>query len=801
MKYWYQSTPVKAFLLVMEHVFAVVAVVAFVTLLICPGSILDSGEKGKLITAYEDTEEFANDLQNAAHNVMDAIRSEKVKDLVDRNALIDVSETYKAREAVENGDSGLSFYIKDLLKYGVETNDYGTYITVCEKEDGTYRYLTDEQYTNDQEIYADVWHTAHTISDALRTPEGKNVIELVNTDKRWNGKLSEIEEMIESVAYDFKIAGGSDRETEDDYTEGNTNLTYLYIDYETGDMSTNHPTFRERGKAEAYVTEMMKQGKYIITTEKLADFQTNTKAEAGRVYNSYSTDYLLAVSVDTTYPVQDSFYYNRKEFERIAPITQGLFMPGILSIIGFLLGAVWLTVAAGRSGRDKKLHLSGVDRIPLEVVAFAVIFILGICVSLVNDSVPYYRIAESSIRDLYVQMVFMCLITLVCCMVGFTLYLTCVRRLKGKAFLKSTLLYQIYAFCRKYGKKCRQKGKKLAEELAAHQKCVTKVLVFLLIYMAINWMIRVCMNYWEWAEFLILGMILDGFVAYKIVIWAMSKDKLEKGIKQISDGDTKYQIPEGGLSSDDKRIAGYVNHMGDGFQRAVEQSMKDERLKTELLTNVSHDIKTPLTSIINYIDLLKREQIQDEKIQGYITVLEQKAARLKQLTEDVTEASKISSGNISIEYQDLDFVQILQQTMGEFDEKFEKKNLKVVMDMPNPPVLIRADSRRLWRVLENLFNNVAKYSMPGTRVYASLDVANGLARFSLKNISENPLNISAEELTERFIRGDVSRSTEGSGLGLSIAKELTRLQGGEFALYLDGDLFKVTVEFPITVIS
>ena len=797
MKYWYQSAPMKAVLLVLEHIFAMTAVVALVTLFICPGSILDSREKGKLVTAYEDTEEFATDLQNAADSVMCGIRSEEIGELKERNAIIDVSETYKRGRIAEGDQSGLTFHIRDLLNYGIEVNYRDSYITVCEKEDGTYRYLTEELADVDSEAYVDIWQTEHGIPDALKTSDGKNIIELVNTDERWNGKLSEIEDMIQSVVYDMKVQEENVREIEDNYMEGNSNLTYLYIDYETGRMSTNCAAFQEQRKAEAYLSEMTKQGKYIITTERLADFQTNTKVESERIHSDYSKDFLFAVSVDTTYPVQDSFYYNQKEFESIAPITRSLFIPGIISVIGFLIGAVWLTVVAGHNKGEKEAQLAGFDRVPLEVAAFAGTCIVGTCLALVNDSLPYYTVTENFVRELYLPLFLLCLLTLVCCMVVFTLYLTCVRRLKGKVFIRSTLIYLIYAFCRKWIGKCWRKGKRLAKEFAAHQKCIVKAVGLIAAYMIANWIIRVCMNYRNAGVFCLIGLAIDGFVAYKIVKWAVSKDKLEKGIKQLADGDIQYQIPEEGLSSDDTRIAGYVNHMGDGFQKAVEQSMKDERLKTELLTNVSHDIKTPLTSIINYIDLLKREEIQDDKIQGYIAVLEKKAARLKQLTEDVTEASKISSGNISIEYQNLDFVQILQQTIGEFDEKFEKKNLTVVMDIPNPPVSIRADSRRLWRVLENLFHNVAKYSMPGTRVYASLDVANGRARFALRNISENPLNISAEELTERFIRGDVSRSTEGSGLGLSIAKELTKLQGGEFVLYLDGDLFKVTVEFPL----
>ena len=240
-------------------------------------------------------------------------------------------------------------------------------------------------------------------------------------------------------------------------------------------------------------------------------------------------------------------------------------------------------------------------------------------------------------------------------------------------------------------------------------------------------------------------------------------------------------------------VADYINHIGEGLDAAVENSLKNERMKTELITNVSHDIKTPLTSIINYIDLLKRENPEDPKIRGYLEVLENKAQRLKVLTEDVVEASKASTGNITLEMTELNFVELINQVIGEFEEKFEERNLQMVVHFDEEEAIICADGRRLWRVLENVFGNTAKYAMENTRVY--VDVSESSECTALPQEYQQPLNITADELTERFIRGDVSRNTEGSGLGLSIAKDLVQLQGGTFNLYLDGDLFKVTIEF------
>jgi K+-sensing histidine kinase KdpD len=242
-------------------------------------------------------------------------------------------------------------------------------------------------------------------------------------------------------------------------------------------------------------------------------------------------------------------------------------------------------------------------------------------------------------------------------------------------------------------------------------------------------------------------------------------------------------------------MAEEMNRVRDGLKQAVEAEMKSERLKTDLITNVSHDIKTPLTSIINYVDILKRENIQDEKIAGYIDILDRKSMRLKQLTEDLVEASKISSGNITLDMQEINLKQLIKQTNGEFEEKFSAKNLELVCSLPESEMIIKADGRRMFRVIENLYNNTAKYSMPHSRVYVTGELKGQKVIFSIKNMSEYALNFKAEELLERFVRGDVSRSTEGSGLGLEIARNLTVMQGGTFDLYVDGDLFKVTIAF------
>ena len=248
---------------------------------------------------------------------------------------------------------------------------------------------------------------------------------------------------------------------------------------------------------------------------------------------------------------------------------------------------------------------------------------------------------------------------------------------------------------------------------------------------------------------------------------------------------------------DFKEHAENLNSISDGISIAVEEKLKSERFKTELITNVSHDIKTPLTSVINYVDLIKKEKPENNKIKEYVDVLVKQSNRLKKLVEDLVEASKASSGNLAVELSPCDAQIALEQAVGEYSEKLKLKNLELVLKMVDSPINILVDGKYLWRIFDNLLSNICKYSLNGSRVYISLSKRNDIAEFCFKNISSYELEITPEELTERFVRSDKSRSSEGSGLGLSIAKNLTELQKGSFEVITDGDLFKVTIKFNI----
>ena len=298
------------------------------------------------------------------------------------------------------------------------------------------------------------------------------------------------------------------------------------------------------------------------------------------------------------------------------------------------------------------------------------------------------------------------------------------------------------------------------------------------------------LNEWQWVAvaLLVLAAVYSG-------VAAAQQDRLGRAARELAAGRLEYKIRTEGLVSGLREQGEALNRIGEGMKLAVEEKIKDERFKTELITNVSHDLKTPLTSIVSYVDLLKKENVASETAREYIDVIERQSAKLKKLTEDLVEASKASAGAIAVHPEPTDVRELLSQSVGEYEERLAASGVEAVLSLPEHGVVLDTDGRLLWRVLENLIQNIVKYAQPGTRAYFDLSCGGGRVSIALKNISAQELNIPAEALMERFVRGDSSRSTEGSGLGLSIAQSLTELLGGTMTLYLDGDLFKVTLAF------
>ena len=643
--------------------------------------------------------------------------------------------------------------------------------------------------------------------DEKFAPQGaENILDAVNKSTEWNGRLEdaykELFTLLDCIRAiqsdeqfnDYETSLASVFHSVGDYTEGSTNLTYLFADKETQTIYTNKKAYSSYAQLEQNLEKIFKEKAYAVVYPELSECVTNIPDADLQVWNhtidqSFDTkDFVFAVSVDTKFSVADSMADEAENYETYSKLMFPMLAGAIFGSVLWLIGMVWLTVTAGRRPEDEEIHLNGFDRWYTEIAAGAVIGIW-----LAGTIISGTLIANSSLGYSYavVTVIVTCLICGTYTMAWFLIgYLSLVRRIKAGTLWKNSLIRKVL----KWIGKCSGKLADFARAFSRNTAEKIKVLLVGGAFLFLQFLIIGCV-FSGAGVFLLALMAVDVAVMIFAIRKADGQDRIMDGLKKISDGELQYKIKTDTLTGKQKVMAEYINNIGSGLDAAVENSLKKERMQTELITNVSHDLKTPLTSIINYVDLMKRENPTDPKIQEYLRILDEKSQRLKVLTEDVVEASKASTGNIKLEMNDIDFVEMVQQVIGEFEEKFQEKNLTMMVHFTDEPSIIYADGQRMWRVLENVFGNVVKYAMEGTRVYAEISNRNKKVTFSLKNISAQPLNISADELTERFIRGDVARNTEGSGLGLSIAKSLTELQGGEFKLYLDGDLFKVMITF------
>lgn len=643
--------------------------------------------------------------------------------------------------------------------------------------------------------------------DEKFAPQGaENILDAVNKSTEWNGRLEdaykELFTLLDCIRAiqsdeqfnDYETSLASVFHSVGDYTEGSINLTYLFADKETQTIYTNKKAYSSYAQLEQNLEKIFKEKAYAVVYPELSECVTNIPGADLQVWNhtidqSFDTkDFVFAVSVDTKFSVADSMADEAENYETYSKLMFPMLAGAVFGSVLWLIGMVWLTVTAGRKPKDEEIHLNGFDRWYTEIAAGAVIgiWLAGTIISgtlIANSSLGYSHAV--------VTVIVTCLICGTYTMAWFLIgYLSLVRRIKAGTLWKNSLIRTVL----KWIGKCSGKLADFARAFSRNTAEKVKVLLVGGAFLFLQFLIIGCV-FSGAGVFLLALMAVDVAVMIFAIRKADGQDRIMDGLKKISDGELQYKIKTDTLTGKQKVMAEYINNIGSGLDAAVENSLKKERMQTELITNVSHDLKTPLTSIINYVDLMKRENPTDPKIQEYLRILDEKSQRLKVLTEDVVEASKASTGNIKLEMNDIDFVEMVQQVIGEFEEKFQEKNLTMMVHFTDEPSIIYADGQRMWRVLENVFGNVVKYAMEGTRVYAEISNRNKKVTFSLKNISAQPLNISADELTERFIRGDVARNTEGSGLGLSIAKSLTELQGGEFKLYLDGDLFKVMITF------
>lgn len=568
-----------------------------------------------------------------------------------------------------------------------------------------------------------------------------------------------------------------------EFKSGESNFCYWYRIGEA--WYTNQPDTKEGQEfdVEAVLMEAKTMGNYLIYDLVDKEFGTDINGMADYFFGGGNQmlwpadDMTLIIGIDTELSAEDDIYEASREYEQLHPWIKICIFCGLVSLMGWIISLVYLTLATGRRTEEEKIHLNPIDKIKTEILVAAFIFMmveLVILITKVNSEewAVYGIIVASGTVSLVIDGLFL------------IFYLSMVRRMKAEMLWETSVACWLERGIRK---------------VFARQKTTVRVLLLFAGHMAVCFVLAVGAFYYQSMTALVVLLLFSAGECYMILRKAVEQYQIRQGVEKIRDGALSGKIDIEQLHGEEKSLAEAINNIGEGLLHAVDDSTKNERMKADLITNVSHDIKTPLTSIINYVNLIKLEKIDNERVQGYIQILDEKSQRLRQLTADLVEASKISSGNVKLDMQVIDLVELVYQTSGEFNEKFEQKELTIVTKLPKTAVLIRADGRQLYRVIENLYNNVAKYALEKTRVYVDISYVEEKVVFSIKNVSEHSLareNSNAGDLTERFIRGDSSRTTEGSGLGLSIAKSLTVLMGGVFDIKVDGDLFKASITFP-----
>lgn len=495
-------------------------------------------------------------------------------------------------------------------------------------------------------------------------------------------------------------------------------------------------------------------------------FEFHDDADGSEIHKKYQVTCYL----QTPLTVVDDYTFSFRLYDLTSTYYNWLLPVFVSSLLLMIAAAIYLFCAAGHHSNTREIIPNLQDRIPLDLY-LAVVF--G-CMFALAALMHYSQKAES-----LTGFVLLLLETAAFGTVGLATLLTCATRLKLGKWWQNTICWKVFSFFCRIVRRCVLIIRTAAISIPIFWKVAVLWLVISATYVLGG-----------------IAAILLNFVLLAVFCYiALQMQKLQTGAEELVNGNLSYKIDTQKMLPSFAQHGENLNSLSDGLSIALQEQMKSERMKTELITNVSHDIKTPLTSIINYVDLLKKEDLHGQAAE-YLEVLDRQSNRLKKLTDDLVEASKASTGNLNCTLVPTDLTELLHQAIAEYEEKLQLAELETIIQLPEQPALALLDGNLSWRILQNLLSNVCKYAQPHTRLY--LDVVQDAAYISLtvKNISRDSLNLPAEELMERFVRGDASRSTEGSGLGLSIARSLTELQKGTFALEIDGDLFKVQLSFP-----
>lgn len=592
--------------------------------------------------------------------------------------------------------------------------------------------------------------------------EGSCVSSIYNADSFLRGTLVNAGVLVSDGTYDYSTAESGDV-TEEERAQVISDLPRVFAEEFSREAAACHLTVTVRGNGEVVGTfenfELTDGDKPLYTTQETFTYQLNTgntamvtiAADLLRTEGAPSYSYLLAMWL--------------VEHTALTVFLMVLFAALALFFFCFLMAS------AGHWAGHEGIHLTWLDKIPADVWLLVLL-----CAFFIGWEELYYEWGRVFFYAALVPLVllFLCAFAAQC---------------KAGTVLRGALIGRIARFLWRIVRSLFLGLWRIARNLPLLWK--TALVMAGVFFLE---MLFVLAGYGSVDGIFVIMKAVELLAALYI---ALNLRALQKGGEKLARGDFSSPIDTKYLIGDFKRYGQELNDVQGGLEQAVQEQMKAEHLKTELITNVSHDIKTPLTSIVNYVDLLKKEDMPSPAAREYIAVLDRQSHRLKKLTEDLVEASKASSGALNVELQPTDVNVLLSQIEGEYQERLAACHLTLVTQPPAPGTMIQADSRLLSRVMDNLVSNVCKYAMENTRVYVTAAVRDGQAVISFKNVSRDELNISPDELMERFVRGDASRHSEGSGLGLSIARSLVQLQGGTFALSIDADLFRADIVFPL----
>ncbi len=782
------------FLKLTQHVSAGVAMLALAALILTSTVYIGDFNYRRWINSDIRDDKVAGTylIQNLNRETEEAIRLAIIRSQLETDGVFDgdrqvnVSEYYYRKNANRYNNvqqytyfPGAVYYLEDLIRW---------------QQAGGLRWLDEK------------------VENRFLTVDGKRIEEVIHTEADFKMLCDQLSACMNDLSNNYDEYQRYMKQ----YKEGQTSFVYyIDLDNETGDIYTNASFLKGAGstKAQSYFGGLVcaamgttalnysVQGDYEIDVDNVVDFMSQYDYAMGDnaiVYTGFDMSLGANDYYATLWKAMDS--YNMDQVYMLLGIVIGC-------CLYYVLVALYMLVASGRKVDkmgEEFIELKWVDGIYLEVF---LAWCAGLGFAVAWAFCEFYEFYLHS-RVNYIRetgAVVIGTITFILSVLNIESLCSFARRIKAHVFFKNSLIYKFcisqvvrfFKYLERKAQNLKEKAQYYMERSGLWEKTWGLFLIEIVFYAGCLFLVCLfMMNYKEdMAVVVAVAMLVTVvFLAYRRLKRKVEREEIIEKIEGIVAGESSRVSVEH-LSIENAALGRAVNEIGEGIQQAVETSIKDERLKAELLTNVSHDIKTPLTSIISYVDLLKKEQIENERAMEYLEVLESKSLKLKNLIQDLIEVSKISTGNIEYEMMPLNLHELIMQAAGEYDEKFAEHCLKLIYNNHAKEACIMADSRRMWRVMENLMSNVYKYALEGTRVYLEVIKSGENLIFTMKNISAKELNIQAEELSERFVRGDLSRTTEGSGLGLAIAQNLIIGQGGDFKIMLDGDLFKVQITF------